>query len=386
MTDQTEQKIWDFFRAITKGFLRWRFAYSYQEVDLGTGPCIVLANHTTDYDPLLIGAAFQKHLTFVASEHVFRKGIASRVLNGLFHPISRMKGTTDATAGMAILRALRNGKSICMFAEGNRSFNGVTGPVFPATGKLCRISGAELITYRIEGGYLTSPRWAKTLRRGKMTGHVVERYSAETLQSISAQEVNDRINRDLYEDAFSRQIPDPIPFSGRRLAEGIERAFYLCPRCREIGGIRSKGNRFFCGCGMSAEYTEYGFLDGEGFPFRTVLEWDKWQTEQMQKLVLSIGENETAFEDPEVKLQKLSEAHTTEQVDHGLASMGKERLQIGKTVIPIRNVSSMAVVGPSKVVFCNEGQYYEIGNTKGNSFCGRKYLEFYEQLSEQRKG
>ena len=380
MTEKTEQLIWTLIRKLAGGFFRWRFAYSYQTADCGTDPCIVLVNHNTDYDPLLVGLAFPKHLTFVASEHVFRKGIASRILNGLFHPISRMKGSTDASAGMSILRAVRNGRSVCMFAEGNRSFNGMTGPVFPATGKLCRISGAHLVTFKIEGGYLTSPRWARTLRRGKMKGYIVGRYSPEILKSMSPQEVNERINQDLYENAFARQEADRVLFRGKKLAEGIERAFYMCPKCGKIGTIHSDGNRLFCGCGMSATYTDYGFIEGDVFPFQTVLEWDRWQTGRMGELAAS---QEVWIKDTDAELLRISEMHGSERIDQGPMKMNWEKMCIGETEFLISDISAMEIVGPSRIVFSIEGQNYEIGSSRNASFCGRKYLEFYKQLRKE---
>ncbi len=383
MTEQTEQVIWTLIRKLAGGFFRWRFAYSYQTADCGPDPCIVLVNHNTDYDPLLVGLAFPKHLTFVASEHVFRKGIASRILNALFHPISRMKGSTDASAGMAILRAVRKGRNVCMFAEGNRSFNGTTGPVFPATGKLCRISGAHLITFRIEGGYLTSPRWARTLRRGKMKGYIVGRYTPETLKSMSPLEVNERINQDLYENAFARQETDRVLFHGKKLAEGIERAFYMCPKCGKIGAIHSEGSRLFCECGMSAAYNDYGFIEGEGFPFHTVLEWDHWQTGRMRELAASGAEQEIWIGDTDAELLRISETHGSERIDQGPMKMNREKMRVGETDFPISDISAMEIVGPSRIVFSVEGQNYEIGSNSNDSFSGRKYLEFYKQLREE---
>ena len=90
---------------------------------------LVVANHNMDYDPILVSMAFDDHLYFVASEHVFRWGLLSRLLVWAFAPIARMKGTADAQSAMQILRTLRKGRNVCLFAEGNRSFNGVTGPI-----------------------------------------------------------------------------------------------------------------------------------------------------------------------------------------------------------------------------------------------------------------
>ena len=125
----------------------------------------------TTWDPLLLAMSFpDKPIRFVASEHIFRHGLVSRLLTWLVAPIPRKKAASGADTVMASLRALKAGDSVCIFAEGDASWDGLTHPVFPATGKLARMAGVPLVTYRLEGGYLSLPRWSKKLRRGKMRG------------------------------------------------------------------------------------------------------------------------------------------------------------------------------------------------------------------------
>ena len=58
-----------------------------------------------------------------------------------------------------------------------------------------KISGAGLVTSRISGGYLTTPRWGKGIRRGKIFGEVVNVYSAQQI-------------KELLMDLFDKYIPD----------------------------------------------------------------------------------------------------------------------------------------------------------------------------------
>jgi len=191
------QFIWHILRLIMRPFLRWKINYD-AEICTEKGPLLVLCNHNTDWDPLLLGVAFPTYMSFVASEHIFRWGFAGRLIVWLMAPISRLKGKTAADTVMTVLRRLRKGVSVAMFAEGNRSFNGLTGPIDPAAGKLARGCGASLVTYRLDGGYFTSPRWCGSgLRRGRMTGRVVHVYSPAELKAMSADEVNAAIRRDL---------------------------------------------------------------------------------------------------------------------------------------------------------------------------------------------
>ena len=140
-------------------------------------PSIVLCNHTTNWDPILVAVSFRDALSFVASEHILHWGVFSRIISAIAHPIIRPQGNRRSSNGAANCPHHPCGRHVCIFAEGDRTFNGVTGPFFTATAKLVRMTGAQLVTFRLEGGYFSSPRWSDTLRKGKFYGHEVNRYS-----------------------------------------------------------------------------------------------------------------------------------------------------------------------------------------------------------------
>ena len=115
-------------------FLKLGFRYSCDDLSKEEGPYLLLANHNMDLDPLMVGAVTKKQLYFVASEHLFRKGIITKVLSFLVAPIARKKGSTGADAAMACLRHMRNGHSVCIFGEGEVTWNGESMPTFAGTG------------------------------------------------------------------------------------------------------------------------------------------------------------------------------------------------------------------------------------------------------------
>lgn len=363
------------FRWLLGPLINCIFRFKAAPSTLPEGPCLVLANHNTDLDPALIQLSFRELLYFVASEHVFRAGLASRFLRRYFDPISRLKGSTDLGTVMEVLKRLKKGHKVCIFAEGNRSFNGQTCPISPATGKLCRISGVPLVTYKFEGGYFTSPRWSRSLRRGRMRGGVVRIYTAEMLRAMSDKEVSAAIARDLWEDAYARQALERTRFQGRRLAEGLERALFICPACHQIDSLKSHENELRCDCGLRAVYDEYGYLSGA--PFDSVTAWDLWQDGQLEKIACSSVEG-FVFGDPAVRLYQVLEGHTSQLLSEGPAAMYKDRLEAGGHVFPLTDIGGMAVYGAASIAFTSNGKHYEI--KADPSFCGRKYLELYQKL------
>ena len=368
-----------FLRKLVSGlFCRW-FHYSFEPVERVRSPFILLANHNTDLDPVLISIAFPQQMYFVASEHIFRKGFWSRVLLYISAPIPRMKGSTDAAAALEVIRRVRAGDNVCLFAEGNRSYTGVTGPVFPATGKLAKASGATLYTYRFEGGYLTTPRWGKSIRRGKMTGRVANVYTPEQLAGMSADEVNEAIARDLYEDAFTTQERLHIAYRGKDRAEYLETALYACPVCKKLNTMKSCGDEFTCtNCGFTVAFDEQGFFTGKNVPFKTVRDWDAWQNEHVRAFAESLGD-ETAYADEDVELQAVGENHSVEQVACGRMTMSKRELRIGRAAFLLSEISGMGLFGKAKIAFTDAvGKHYEIRFPVAR--CGRKYFTLYELL------
>ena len=159
-------------------FLRLHYGpFDFPLVTPPEGAYIVLPNHSCGADQFFVALSFRKkHMYFVASEHAFRKKLLGAVMRFATGPISRTKGAVAASAVLSILRRLRQGVPVCIFPEGNRTWNGRSLPIHPTTAKLLRSAGVPVLTYRIEGGYLTDPRWSHSLRRGRLRGGVVNVY------------------------------------------------------------------------------------------------------------------------------------------------------------------------------------------------------------------
>lgn len=269
-------------RYILMPYFRMRFNEHATLIKPQSSPYILLANHVLNWDPLTVGMSFRQPMYYVASEHIFRWGKLSDLINFVEAPIARQKGTADSKTVKEILLRLRGKNNVCIFAEGSVTYTGETGYIAPAIGKLVKLSGAGLITTSMHGGYFTHPRWGKTYRRGKLTVTPVAEYTPEQLKEMSVKEINEIIKRDLYVNAYDDQLAldEPIKFKGKQLAEGIENVLYLCPNCHRFSTITSKDDRFCCDCGLEGRFTETGFLESVGsvpFEFDTTVKWNKWQ-------------------------------------------------------------------------------------------------------------
>lgn len=102
-------------------FLFIRFGYRFKKARNLPDKYIVLANHTTDFDPLFVAASFPRQMYFVASEHIARWKNAYKFIRYALAPILRYKGSVAVSTVREVLQRLRDGANICIFAEGART-------------------------------------------------------------------------------------------------------------------------------------------------------------------------------------------------------------------------------------------------------------------------
>ena len=383
------QIFWKIIRFIAPSVLKPLYKYSYELAPKLEPPYLVFSNHNGDLDPALVGLSFPQQMYFVASEHVYRAGFASKILRFVFEPIAKRKGTADAVTVMKSIRALREGKNVCIFPEGQKSFNGITGEINIATGKLVKASKASLVTYKLEGGYFTTPRWGKGIRKGKMHGSIVNIYNKEDLEKLSPEEITDLVKKDLYEDAYQKQSQNPIAYKGKNLAEGIEHALCLCPECKQIDTLFSKKNSVFCkNCDFTTSIDIYGYFD-ENCKFKTVLQWDEFQQEELKKLIQekSSEKSEFIFSDDEVTLKTVKAEHQEEIIGTGKFSMFTDKFIFNSVKdekeisleIPQKNIVDISMYGKQALVFSdNNGNYYEL--TSKNIINVRKFIFCFKYL------
>ena len=321
------------------------------------GNYLIISNHNTNVDMIMVAASCKRPMRFVGSEHIFQKGWAARLLMWAVAPIIRQKGGLASTTVMSITRALRRGENICIFAEGNRSYDGRTCHVLPSTGKLAKAGGAALVTYRLERAYLTSPRWAYSIRRGGMRGRAVNVYTKEQLAEMTAE-----------------QIYEAKPFKGKRLAEGLEHTLYFCPQCEKAGGLSTKDDKLFCKCGMKAVYDEYGLLNGTRFARTT--DWNDWQRKKLGEYLDNGG---TDIGDANVSLYRITPDHQTERVYSGEVTLAEGRMNFGKYSFPLEELDGVGLCGKAKMVLMYAGNHYELRSTERLNTL--KYVHAYEHIT-----
>lgn len=129
-----------------------------------TGPIIFASNHSSFYDPPVIGIKSPRPIHYLARDTLF-KGFFGECLRTIGTiPVAR--GTADVTSIKAIFKALKKGEATAIFPEGTRSLDGSLQEPQAGTGMIAIKSKATVVPTRIFGAFKAFGRDAKfpTLR------------------------------------------------------------------------------------------------------------------------------------------------------------------------------------------------------------------------------
>ena len=382
-------RLWRFLCRLLGPAIRYRAGLEMERLPEGKA-AVVVCNHVTNFDPVFLALASPtRPLTYVASEHILRdRPMLRKLLYALFDPIPRRKAASAVDTCRKTVRALRDGKTVVLFAEGETTWNGRTAPLQRGTAVLVKAAGAPLITYRFHGGYLAAPRWGKGLRRGKITGRVTGKWTAEQLKAMSTDEVSALIEEGIREDAFAAQHRERVTYHtrrGNRLRQ-IEALLFLCPQCRQIGTLRGEGDRIRCACGLCVRADECLLLEaGALFPGFTA--WDDWQTATLRQMARENGTMELHECREGLRMMEIMPDQSCRQVAAGRLGMNRERMCIGSWELKLADIREMATLQNRKLAISTREHYYELQAAK--ACCLRKYLllwHFFREESDQTAG
>ena len=334
--------VWKALRPLARLICWIKFGFT-SEVSRVRGPFLLVSNHVTNWDPILVACSFPEQAYFVTSEHLLRAGLGGKLVGWLQSPIPRQKSGSAATTVLTMMRYLRRGLNVCVFPEGNRTWDGVTAEFLPSIAKLARTSGASLVTYKLTGGYFASPRWAgNSIRRGKMHGRAVRVYSPEELRGMRPAAINELVAADLYCDNYAIQREKQIPFRTRHGAEHMETLFFLCPRCGGVSTLHSHGDTVQCSdCSLTVRYLPTGFLAGD-IPFDNIRDWNLWQREQIRSLCESAGEA-PIFTDEAMELYAVETARGRTLLHRGGLALYRDRLEMPGVTLTLDEIVGISL-------------------------------------------
>ena len=351
------------------------------------GPYLLLYNHQTAYDQFFVGMAVPRPIYYLATEDIFSLGWISSVLRWLVAPIPIKKQTMDIQAVKTCIRVAREGGTLAIAPEGNRTYSGKTEYINPSIASLAKKLGLPILLCRIEGGFGVHPRWSDTVRRGRMRCYVAEIISPEEYADMSKGELARRITDGLYVN----EANDEQYFRHPKKAEYLERAIYYCPRCG-LSTFRSERDTLTCQqCGLSVTYgvdTHLQCADGD-FPFDFVSQWYDYQKDEMNRLDPTHVTYAPLYEET-VALYRVLLYRKKVLLDKAVTlSLYGDRLILrrsdgGEQILPFSETDAITVLGKNKLnIYAGEDVFQIQGGPRFNAL---KYVHIFNRCKNILRG
>lgn len=370
-------------RFVLKPYIRIRYGIKVEKFrEPQRRNYLILLNHQTPFDQFFAGLAFRDPIYYMATEDIFSMGWISNVIRWIVAPIPIKKQTTDIQAVMNCIKIAREGGSIAIAPEGNRSYSGKTEYMNPAIAGMAKKLGLPILLFRIEGGYGTEPRWSDVIRKGHMRAFVARVIEPEEAKAMSNDALMDAIREGLY---VNEACVD-FEYHHKKLAEYIERMVYICPKCG-LSRFQSQNDTVEClTCGKKIRYLPTKELEGidEPFPFRFANDWYEYQKDFINKLDVTAMTDQPIYEDVANVSQVIVYKRKELLEENAPIRLYGDRVCLGQKECSFEDISTIAVLGRNKLNIYHESGLYQLKGDK--RFNALKYVQIFYRCKNIRKG
>ncbi len=370
-------RVYCLVRKVLSPLVAARLKFSGEALPGAIGPRLILCNHNTDYDFLLLCLMSEEPMDFVATEAMLRMGLIPRLAARKLRLILHDKGSKGVGTLKSITERIKDGRSVMLFPEGNRSFEGRTCSISPAIGKIAKMTVASIVIYRITGGYLTTPRWGHGIRRGGMNGTVARVLSPGEVSDMSAKELQETIEKGLFTDAYEEQKKKRIAYKSRKRAEYLETLLFVCPSCKRTGTLGSRGSEISCGCGFGLVLDEFGYLKDKDGGEITITEAFADQKRLLADM-LQRSPDESLWQD-EVIMRRLGTNHSVLEEKKCSLTAYRDHLLIGGSELGLADIASIHIVQRNRLSIHRTGAGWHYEFTGSSTFNAVKYLCWFER-------
>ncbi len=160
------------------------------------GAFIFVSNHSSYFDPILLGTSLHRSLYYMARENLFWKPFFGWIM-GQVHAFPVKRDSGDMGALKQALAILKDGKPLVMFPEGTRSKTKSLRPAKPGVGFIAAKAGVPIVPAYIDGSLEALPRSIKTLKRHSVAVYIGEPITFDLSQGRNSKETYRKISDEM---------------------------------------------------------------------------------------------------------------------------------------------------------------------------------------------
>lgn len=368
-------------KPLFKWFLKLKYNFKSVKYKLEKKPYLILSNHLGIADPFFVAASFNRPVYFITTADLFSTKYG-KLISYLVAPIPKNKNVKELGPIKDCIRIAKEGGTIGIFPEGNRSYDGNLCHIDEAIAKLAKLMKVDVVLYNLVGVYGIDPRWGYKGRRGKSYGCVREIIKAE---DVAKMDIKDLYNK-IIEGLTVPQVPTTVKYKSRRRAECLERILYVCPICGATQTIHSHKNTVKCtNCNLEVTYKDNLEFESSNpnFKFKYVEDWYRYQLDWVKNYQLKTSDD-IIYED-EVILFKMPFKECAYEILVGKIQMTKDKFIFinndkngEKIEFNLQDITETTVQGKQKLAFYTGGETYQIRGDKGLNTL--KYMNMYYHI------
>ncbi|MDD3920014.1 MAG: 1-acyl-sn-glycerol-3-phosphate acyltransferase [Eubacteriales bacterium] len=258
------------------------------------GPYLILANHMAMLDFIYAYVSLYPNVPHaVVAEFFYHSAFMTWLLDTL-GCIKKRQFQPDPACIRSILSALRAGRGVLLFPEGQVNGYGAYDGCPPGSGKMIKLCNVPVYLLRIKGSCLTKPKWStQKLRPGKIHVTLTPLFTKEMTASMEPAELERQAEAAVAFYEYEHQKKVLQPYRGKKLAEGFTRLAYLCPRCGSRYTMQAVGDTVTCtACGNQGVMDLYGLIkpaNGKCIIPESPADWFDFQRAREARLLLEQG-------------------------------------------------------------------------------------------------
>ncbi len=315
-----------FVYAVAKGISRFlcRFVLNVKigknELKGKSGRCVIIANHESVIDVLPAYAVVPPKTHFVVSKAMMQSMRIAPLIEAC-GAIDKNQFQTNALDMRKMRAVLDHDEPLMLYPAGLMTESGTSTPIPSATAKVLKWFKSDIYVARVNGTYLTNPKWAKVKRRGKITIDLYKLASAEEFAAMTDEEAEKLVEEHLSFDAYRHNDEEKIYYKNGDNVEGLEFVLYKCPSCGEEFSILVRGRNKLCceACGYTVKSDNYGMLSlvGGGEPiYKYPSDWHAYIEQSVYEFV---KEHPSFYYETHAEIHSINEKkHRYERIGHGM--------------------------------------------------------------------